>query len=493
MPCRSACTRAARGSRRRSARCGPSRWRRCPRSRPSARRAPASDPAGRAAPGRIRKDPASRLTRARRGRRLFPPGWHRGGVMRRGVGVRGWLAVLALGACGLTAPLERARAQAAPAATSPDAELLPAIAAPHHAPTPGPGVAGGRERGARLARLARTRATGADGAWTELPPPARAGHTAIYDAARNRIVVVGGSWDDPRRGAWALALSGPPRWDHLPTTGPAPPDLYDGPGAYDSARDRILFFDNYADQPFATLHSLSLSTLAWSEVAVAGPVPASRTDYSMVYDSANDRLLFFGGTHYTVAYHDVWALSLGGAPAWAPLAPAGGPPPGRYAHVAIYDPTRDRMVAFGGYALDPTAGTTSLNDAWELTLSGAPSWNLLEPAGTPPLGSARAAAAYDVPHDRLVPYGEEVSHPVTTGYLRAVNALSFAPAPAWQPITTAAPVGRPPFTRSGSATYDPVGNRLLTFGGINIADYGAGPIPEAWSLTLVNPPTWSRL
>jgi len=57
-------------------------------------------------------------------------------------------------------------------------------------------------------------------------------------------------------------------------------------------------------------------------------------------------------------------LSLSGPPAWSALGPTGTPPTARYAHTAIYDPVRDRMVIFGGYD-----GSSYRNDVWRLTWS----------------------------------------------------------------------------------------------------------------------------
>jgi hypothetical protein len=108
-------------------------------------------------------------------------------------------------------------------------------------------------------------------------------------------------------------------------------------------------------------------------------------------------ILFGGGAG---AYqNDVWALSLDGAPAWTLLAPSGTPPDPRVGHTAVYDAIRHRMVVFGGM------GSTSLNDAWALSLQGDGAWTALAPTGAPPPGRGDAAAIYDPQWDRMIVAG----------------------------------------------------------------------------------------
>src|SRR5205823_9970466 len=95
--------------------------------------------------------------------------------------------------------------------------------------------------------------------------------------------------------------------------------------------------------------------------------PSPRYAQSAVYDPVGDRLIVFGGDDGDLQ-SDVWALSLGGTPAWAQLSPAGIGPGPRSRHTAIYDPAGGRMVVFGG------RGTTLSNEVWALTLSNAPRW-----------------------------------------------------------------------------------------------------------------------
>ena len=98
--------------------------------------------------------------------------------------------------------------------------------------------------------------------------------------------------------------------------------------------------------------------------------------------------------------HDTWAMTLSGEPTWSELTTSGTPPAGRNGHSAIYDPLRDRMVVFGG-------GNNSgrRNDLWELSLREGLAWSELTPSGTVPPERYGQASIYDPIGDRMVMFG----------------------------------------------------------------------------------------
>jgi hypothetical protein len=141
---------------------------------------------------------------------------------------------------------------------------------------------------------------------------------------------------------------------------------------------------------------------AWTSLASAGSAPSARAGHTAIYDPVRDRMVVFGGWNGGY-FNDVWALSLAGSPEWTSVIPAGSPPPARNAHTAIYDPARDRMVMFAGwvdgifYALP--------NDVWALSLAGTPAWTLLAPTGSPPPARYVQTAIHDPVRDRMVVFG----------------------------------------------------------------------------------------
>ena len=171
-------------------------------------------------------------------------------------------------------------------------------------------------------------------AWTQLspagtPPIPRLFHSAVYDAANNRMIVFGGEANTGPTGAlndvWVLShpngLGGTPTWTLLTPTG--------------------------------------------------GP-PSPRFAHNAIYDPATNSMTVFGGIDITFAvfFNDVWVLSnangLGGPPTWTQLTPTGGPPSPRAGQSAIYNPPTNRMTIFGGAAC-VFCGSPILDDTWVLT------------------------------------------------------------------------------------------------------------------------------
>ena len=96
---------------------------------------------------------------------------------------------------------------------------------------------------------------------------------------------------------------------------------------------------------------------------------SEREDHSAVYDTANNRMVVFGGWAQTKElvqkyFNDVWVLNNANglaASAWEHMEPSGTEPIERELHTAVYDAVRNRMVLYGG----ATEGSL-LNDIWIL-------------------------------------------------------------------------------------------------------------------------------
>ena len=211
------------------------------------------------------------------------------------------------------------------------------------------------------------------------------------------------------------------------------------------------------------------------------PPPAARSAAAAILDPLRDRLLVFGGEAVDGAKNDVWQLSLSGTPAWSLLDIAGTLPSGRYLHTAIYDPIRDRVIVFGGAA---GVSETSSHETWSLSLSGTPTWTLLAPLGTPPVARTNHTAIYDPVRDRMLIYGGFRSDPNTA--LGDVHALSLSGSLEWVQLDVLA---APPVRGGHAAVYDPVGDRMLVFGGTE----GANGLNDVWALGLGATPSWSQV
>lgn len=314
--------------------------------------------------------------------------------------------------------------------------------------------------------------------WTALTPTgtapsARHAQAAIYDPARDRMVVSGGFANGSpgyQHDVWTLKLAATPAWSKLTPSWPSGGrDLHSA--ILDPVRDRMIVFGGF--DSFATTHDdtwyLSFSTLpAWKQITVIGPT--ARSAHSAIYDPVRDRMIVFGGgNEITGNRNDVWALSLAGTPAWSQLTPTGTPPSPRSEHRAIYDPVRHRMLVFGG-------GDGSLrNDVWALSLAGTPAWTQLTPTGTPPSPRKNHSLVYDPVRDRALMFG---------GWDGAARddlwALSLGSAPAWTHIV---PIWPTTAHQYHSAIYDPVRDRMLVYGGT----------ADVQALLLSGSPAWTQL
>ncbi len=252
-------------------------------------------------------------------------------------------------------------------------------------------------------------------AWSPLtpsgtPPTGRSGHAAIYDPVRDRMVVFGGAVGSSsyRNDVWALTLSGSPAWSALTPAGSIPPELFNHTAIYDPARDRMIVFGggesttSYRNDVWA----LTLSGgSAWSKLATLGSPPTGRIGHAATYDPVRDRMVVFAGYDGPASYrNDVWALTLSGSPAWCALIPTGTAPSRRVTR-AIYDPERDQMVVFGG-----SGASADQNDVWALgwnhqvndvTALNPPFRTFLHPARPNP-GHSRVDVRYEIASDDQV-------------------------------------------------------------------------------------------
>jgi Galactose oxidase, central domain len=278
---------------------------------------------------------------------------------------------------------------------------------------------------------------------------------------------------------------------------------------YDGATSTMIVFaglsiNGYADTNAVLLYAPANGDGLWSTLIANGTFgsPAARDSHTAVYDSANNRMIIFGGEDFSsgVPMNDVWVLSnangQGGTATWTQLSPSGTLPGARELHTAVYDPATNVMTVFGGF------GSTGLglSDVWVLShangLGGTPAWTRLSPGGVSPIGLGGSTAVYDSNNNIMTVFAG-VNHAVTAstnGVWTLSHANGVGGTPQWTNIVANGAAGSPAKRESPIAVYDVANNRMIIFGG---GPLSGGAFNDVWVLSHANglggTPAWTKL
>lgn len=206
-------------------------------------------------------------------------------------------------------------------------------------------------------------------------PPARWGAHAVYDPARDRVVLFGGIDGDGFTFAdtWVLELGPDPKWHRLDIAGDRPGPRWGGAAGYDPIHQRMVVFGGQ-DAPDAIATSYDDTWVLdltgepdWRRVA--GPGPSARRSPAYTTRPRATDLVVTGGLHPETGQHhnDVWRLDLAGdEPRWELLAPDGaaGAPEPRRSHSAAWDPIAGHVIVVFGRDADQFYG-----DVWTFDLA----------------------------------------------------------------------------------------------------------------------------
>ncbi len=281
-------------------------------------------------------------------------------------------------------------------------------------------------------------------------------------------------------------------WNQLAPTG-GPPSARETRSAsvFDPATNQLIHFGGSYGANLNDVWSLTLgANPQWMLVATTGGPPAPRNRHTAVYDSANARMIIFGGGlgSSSPCANDVWVLSnansVGGTPTWTQLSPTGGPPAPRLVHTAVYDPISNSMIIFGGN----NCSSGFFSDVWVLSnangLGGTPTWTQLSPSGTSPGPRGYDSAVYDPGSNRMIFFGAGPAGSVDniTWVLSSANGLGGTPT--WTPLAVS---GTPPAIRdSHAAVYDVASNRMILFGGAGYVNNVLMEFNDVWVLSDAN-------
>ncbi|HEV2106476.1 MAG TPA: kelch repeat-containing protein [Candidatus Eisenbacteria bacterium] len=363
---------------------------------------------------------------------------------------------------------------------------------------------------------------------TGAAPSPRDGMNAVYDDARERILLLGGNGDPTGHQLWSLDVADSAAWTQIPGSGDSLGWRFLHDLAYDAGGDQLVLLNGQGLAPGAgaTPELGSPETGVWAQgpPAALHPDPAMQAETTPYVDAARDRAIWLsyyhetwaldlastpprwtpfdtgpivshGGYGYSVApdpVHDrllalcgfsddtgqesdgVVGVSLAGDGPWSPLL-APNPqrlPPGPYLEdgMAVYDARRNRELLWGG----TDDYQDYYDDLWALSLGDTLAWSLVPVAGPRPVPRAAAAMFLDAARDRLVLFGGYESG----GYYNDLWTLDLAADTLrWQEVAEAVA----PSPRANVAlTYDAARDRLLLFGGLATQ----ATLGDVWALPL---------
>lgn len=377
------------------------------------------------------------------------------------------------------------------------------------------------------------------GAWSELPssgpnPGDRFSFSLAYDTSRKSFILFGGSNSDVYGGPdhkdfWRLDLGGEARWEPLTVSGDSIGQHTRSGAIYDAKRDRVVILGGVRSierggqqEPSSDILALNLSDLSLTHRE--SDYHTQQSDPRCVVDPTNDRILIFsygsppvglsladlstwtslGGTSALPtsvrlaaslpsgetgiscgSNHDVYSYSI---PSFSGLDALGPGPDQPSAEMRIFasGPTfprgRNSAVLYwsGFFSRSPE----SAYETWRFDPSSDPHWTRLQLSGLQPTPRTEAALAYDSRRHRWLMYGG------VSGNQLFDDLWSFDPLnPGWTRIE-APPGDSPPAMSEVSAAYDSFRDRLLLFGG---RQPGYKFSSETYALPLDLHSGWQRL
>lgn len=136
---------------------------------------------------------------------------------------------------------------------------------------------------------------------------------------------------------------------------------------YDARRGAVMVYGGDADSLLWAWNGIR-----WRSFGGAAPNPGRRKHMKLVYDPSRDRLVLFGGGTKTSMLGDTWEWD---GKRWKQVTTEG--PGERMAYAMAWDPARRRIVLFGGVG----PARVPMNDTWEWD---GRRWTRIATEGPPP-------------------------------------------------------------------------------------------------------------
>ena len=275
------------------------------------------------------------------------------------------------------------------------------------------------------------------------------------------------------------------------------PALAEMMGVYDEQRQRIVFFGgddvlpvNCSAAPHAVgryeLYTYDTACAAFREETGSDDGPQGRARGMAVYDPTGDRMLIFGGrsrareTGNYKNYNDVWALDFA-TMQWTELEPTNSGPLARSNPAGGFNRATRELIVFGGNTSRSGLQFGPRNDVWAFDTVNQ-SWRRIESTGNAPEGRLFHAGVVDDTNNRLFIYGGGDAGAWQGPFLGDLWMMDLETG-VWERLaekTDDGPMGR----IWSTITYDVSSDRLVLFGGHD--DGLVGNNNDTWIFDLAN-------
>jgi len=239
--------------------------------------------------------------------------------------------------------------------------------------------------------------------WNEYPtytvPNSLGGIDMVYDEANDCMICFGGGTGyDYSDKTWKFDKT-TKNWNEIITSGPHGRAYHKM--VYDNFNDNVILFGGFyydgSQRPFRDTWTFNLGTSTWTQVSNTGP--HARYYHSMAYDSANKKVVLYGGAYRdnneVIDLGDTWIFDVT-TNTWTQVMTS--TPPERWFPVMTYDHTNQKIILYGGEKV----GGGKYDDVWAFdTVTNI--WTEMDSTGPTP--SRDHGMSYDYINKRIIVFG----------------------------------------------------------------------------------------
>lgn len=309
-----------------------------------------------------------------------------------------------------------------------------------------------------------------DNVWIKMEPnekpSERTYHKMTYDSMNNLVILFGGVNSKGHiYETWVYDVATDTWQQKSPSTTPSATRV---PAmTYDSANKKVVLFggldsdDKYMDETWI----YDVGEDKWTQKFPSNK-PSARAMTTMVYDSFNNKIILFAGWDGSKYLDDMWFYNVS-SNTWTEKTQST-KPSARNSHAMVYDSENKKVILFGG----DSGGGNRYDDTWVYD----PDMNTWTEKTQSTKPSARNVheMAYDSTNNKVVLFGGYIASSVVNNETWTYDY----PENKWIQMK---PSNKPPARASFAMCYDSKNNNVIVFGGRdhNLPDY----FDDTWTYT----------